>query len=109
MLEILSSIDLDPEESDNFTTFWYIPTRFTVTTCSIIFNQWEIIWKNEFFMLPAFISTSAGDQLGVVCHRDDVNRITKIFNDMEIRPRHDVKQRLIPLYHALEINRPLIA
>jgi type II secretory pathway component GspD/PulD (secretin) len=101
ILEILSSIDLGPEESDNFITFWYNPTRFTAQQLASLFlKQWEIIWKNEFFMLPAFISTSAGDQLGVVCHRDDQNRISKIFKEMEIRPRHDIRQKLIPLYHA---------
>ena len=76
ILEILTSIDLDPDDLDNFVTFWYTPTRFTAQQLAQLFlDQWDIIWKNEFFMLPAFISTSAGDQLGVVCHKDDSNRI----------------------------------
>ena len=101
ILDILTAIDLDPDDLDNFITFWYTPNRFTAQQLAQLFlDQWDIIWKNEFFMLPAFITTSAGDQLGVVCHKDDSYRIEKIFNELEVKPRHKIKQRLIPLYHA---------
>ncbi len=101
IIDIITDIDLDPDNQKAFTTFWHNTKRFTAEQISELFtSQWTTIWKNEFFMLPAFITTSNGDQLGVVCRTEDEVRLKEVLKEFEVDPSFKVSSKLIQLYHA---------
>ena len=51
-------------------------------------------------MLPVFMPTSFGDQLGVVCHQNDKEKLKKILESYDVDIRAKVSSMLVPLYHA---------
>ena len=101
LVAILDMLDLAPEINSDFVTFWFLPNRFDAKDLEdLFFSQWETIWKNEFYMFPVFMPTSMGDQLGVVCHKEDESRLRKILDDLDVDIRAKMASLLVPLYHA---------
>ena len=98
---ILDALDLEPEITSDFVTFWFLPNRFDAKDLEdLFFSQWETIWKNEFYMFPVFMPTSMGDQLGIVCHKKDEVKLRKILEDLDVDIRAKMASMLVPLYHA---------
>ena len=101
LVAILDALDLEPEINSDFVTFWFMPNRFDAKDLEdLFFSQWETIWKNEFYMFPVFMPTTMGDQLGVVCHKEDEARLRKILDELDVDIRVKMASLLVPLYHA---------
>ena len=101
LIEILDALDLQPDLTSDFVTFWFNPNRFSAKELEDLFtDQWDTIWKSEFYMLPVFMPTSFGDQLGIVCHQNDKEKLKEILQSYDVDIRAKVSSMLVPLYHA---------